>query len=128
EKIESHSELQSNVQNEGTQLNGGGVQSVDQAKQNDDSKVESHEAELNASETKNVAVKQEAQGSDPRNLETRNFETAFVQPGGVRLAMVEMPTTSYRKTDFAGGFFSASVNRGLSGEQCEQFDFASAEP
>ena len=69
-------------------------------------------------------VKEESHGSAAGNLGTRSDETsamAFVQPGGVRLAMVEMPVSAYRKTDFSGGFFSVSVNRSLSGEQCEQF-------
>ena len=47
----------------------------------------------------------------------------FVQPGGVTEASVALPKTLYPGTDFATGFFSVSMNRSLSEEQCSHFAF-----
>jgi ABC-type Fe3+-hydroxamate transport system substrate-binding protein len=38
----------------------------------------------------------------------------FVQPGGSSVAMVAMPSTTYRGTDFTTAFFNVNVNRSLS--------------
>src|SRR4029077_11978305 len=45
----------------------------------------------------------------------------FVQPGGVALAAVELPETSYANTDFSSAFFNVSVNKNLPADQCNQF-------
>ena len=45
----------------------------------------------------------------------------FVQPGGTIVADVQLPKGSYPGTDFASGMFQASVNAGLSQDQCQQF-------
>jgi hypothetical protein len=45
----------------------------------------------------------------------------FVQPGGVALAAVELPETSFANTDFSSGFFNVSVNQTLTADQCNQF-------
>ena len=45
----------------------------------------------------------------------------FVQPGGVALAAVELPETSYTNTDFSSAFFDVSVNKSLTAEQCTEF-------
>src|SRR5207248_2475927 len=122
EKVENHKDLQSNVQDNSTQVNGGGVKASSDAMPETITKADGGKAEV--SKDNKSEVKEGSHESAPGNLETRSDETsamAFVQPGGVRLAMVEMPVSAYRKTDFAGGFFSVSVNRSLSGEQCEQF-------
>lgn len=47
----------------------------------------------------------------------------FVQPGGVTIAKVELPDTSYPGTDFASAFFNIDVNRSLSAQECEHFAF-----
>jgi hypothetical protein len=47
-------------------------------------------------------------------------KTAFVQPGGMTVAAIEMPRTSYPGTDFSSAFFSVSVNPQLTASQCEQ--------
>lgn len=47
----------------------------------------------------------------------------FVQPGGVALAAVELPKTSYPGTDFASAFFHISVNKTLTASECDQFAF-----
>ncbi len=45
----------------------------------------------------------------------------FVQPGGVALAAVELPETSFANTDFSSAFFNVSVHKGLTADQCNQF-------
>ena len=50
-------------------------------------------------------------------------QTDFVQPGGVTVAVIELPRSSYPGTDFTSAFFSVSVSSGLSASTCEQFAF-----
>jgi len=45
----------------------------------------------------------------------------FVQPGGVALAAVELPETSFANTDFSSAFFNVSVNKNLTADQCSEF-------
>jgi hypothetical protein len=45
----------------------------------------------------------------------------FVQPGGVVLAAVELPGTTYNANDLAAAFFNVSVNKAVTAEQCEEF-------
>lgn len=45
----------------------------------------------------------------------------FVEPGGVALAAVELPETSYANTDFSSALFNVSVNKSLTADQCGQF-------
>ncbi len=47
----------------------------------------------------------------------------FVQPGGVSVATVSVPSGSYPGTDFAAAFFNVNVNRKLSEQECEHFAF-----
>ena len=47
----------------------------------------------------------------------------FVEPGGVTVAAIEVPKSSYPGTDFTSGVFGVSVNSSLSQAQCEQFVF-----
>jgi len=47
----------------------------------------------------------------------------FVNPGGVTLAAVEMPGTSYPGTDFKFALVNVSVNREMTSEACAQFAF-----
>jgi hypothetical protein len=47
----------------------------------------------------------------------------FIQPGGVAVASVGMPETSYPGTDFSAALFSVNVNYGLSEQECSQFAF-----
>jgi hypothetical protein len=47
----------------------------------------------------------------------------FVEPGGVAVATVSVPSGSYPGTDFASAFFNVNVNRSLSEQQCEHFAF-----
>lgn len=45
----------------------------------------------------------------------------FVQPGGVALAAIELPETSFANTDFSSAFFDVSVNKSLTADQCTEF-------
>ena len=47
----------------------------------------------------------------------------FVQPGGVAVATVALPTASYPGTDFTSAFFNVNVNRSLSEQECSHFAF-----
>ena len=50
--------------------------------------------------------------------------TNFVQPGGVTVVSVEMPSSSYPGTDFTSAIFNVNVNRNLSSQECSQFGLA----
>jgi hypothetical protein len=45
----------------------------------------------------------------------------FVQPGGVALAAIELPETSFANTDFFSAFFNVSVHKTLTADQCTEF-------
>ncbi len=45
----------------------------------------------------------------------------FIQPGGVALAAVELPESSFTNTDFDSAFFNVSVNKSLTADQCNEF-------
>jgi len=47
----------------------------------------------------------------------------FVQPGGVAVATVAVPSDSYPGTDFTSAFFNVNVNRSVSEQECEHFAF-----
>lgn len=53
-------------------------------------------------------------------------EMNFVQPGGTRLAAVQLPGSIYPGTDFVSGFFNVNANPKLTAEQCAQFAFNDA--
>jgi hypothetical protein len=48
----------------------------------------------------------------------------FVQPGGVAIAAVTLPTSVYPNGDLAAAFFDVSVNKTLTEEQCGEFSGA----
>ena len=52
----------------------------------------------------------------------------FVQPGGVALAAVALPDTSYPGTDFESGLFNVSINKSLTEEQCGAFSVPQVDP
>jgi hypothetical protein len=61
-------------------------------------------------------------GSAATELLTSNpIAMNFVQPGGVALAAVELPETSFANTDFSSAFFNVSVNQTLTADQCREF-------
>ena len=45
----------------------------------------------------------------------------FVEPGGVALAAVELPETSFANTDFSSAFFDVSIHKSLTADQCTEF-------
>jgi hypothetical protein len=45
----------------------------------------------------------------------------FVQPGGVALAAVTVPESSYPNSDLASAYFNVSVNKAVTAEQCGEF-------
>ena len=45
----------------------------------------------------------------------------FAMPGGIRVMTVEPPVGSYPGTDFVNAFFTFSVNRHLTRQECQQF-------
>ena len=45
----------------------------------------------------------------------------FVAPGGVALAVVELPETNYANTDFSSAYFDVSVHKTLTADQCNEF-------
>ncbi len=47
----------------------------------------------------------------------------FVQPGGMTLAAIQLPSNSYPGTDFRSGSVNVSVNPGMTSEACAQFAF-----
>ncbi len=47
----------------------------------------------------------------------------FVEPGGVAVATVALPDSSYPGTDFASAFFNVNVNRSVSEQECSHFAF-----
>ena len=47
----------------------------------------------------------------------------FVQPGGVAVATVELPSGSYPGTDFASAFFNVNVHRSVTEQECGHFAF-----
>src|SRR5580700_6737346 len=61
-------------------------------------------------------------GSAATELLTSNpIAMNFVQPGGVALAAVELPETSFANTDFSSAFFNVSVHKTLTADQCSEF-------
>jgi hypothetical protein len=45
----------------------------------------------------------------------------FIQPGGVMVATVAQPESSYPGTDFVSAFFAVNLNRNISEQQCDHF-------
>ena len=54
-------------------------------------------------------------------IEASTVPMNFVQPGGVALAAVELPETSFANTDFSFAFFNVSVHKNLTPDQCNEF-------
>jgi hypothetical protein len=52
----------------------------------------------------------------------------FVQPGGVAIAAVTLPTSVYANGDLAAALFDVSVNKTLTAEQCGKFSDAKPAP
>jgi len=60
-------------------------------------------------------------GKSEDSKDTGSIPMNFVASGGVVVAAVTLPQSSYPGTDFASGRFQVSVNRALTAEHCGQF-------
>lgn len=61
--------------------------------------------------------------SQPSLAATGNVPMNFVEPGGVTVVTVKAPDHLYPGTDFESAFFTVSLNRNVSEEQCGHFAF-----
>jgi hypothetical protein len=61
--------------------------------------------------------------TQPRADTDKAAQMNFVQPGGIALAAIELPTNLYPGTDFRSGTVNVSVNPGMTSEACAQFAF-----
>jgi len=52
----------------------------------------------------------------------------FVQPGGIAVAAVSVPDSSYPNSDLASAFFNVSVNKTLTADQCGEFSVPQSNP
>ncbi|MFZ0815538.1 MAG: hypothetical protein WAM78_08465 [Candidatus Sulfotelmatobacter sp.] len=52
----------------------------------------------------------------------------FVQPGGIALAAVALPDSTYANSDMASAFFNVSVNKTLTADQCREFSVPQPNP
>ena len=52
----------------------------------------------------------------------------FVQPGGIAVATVAMPDSTYPNSDLASAFFDVSVNKTLTADQCSEFSVPQPNP
>jgi hypothetical protein len=52
----------------------------------------------------------------------------FVQPGGIALAAVALPDSTYPNSDLASAFFNVSVNKTLTADQCGEFSVPQPNP
>jgi hypothetical protein len=69
-------------------------------------------------------------GDEPQEMDLAGLgqlKTNYVQPGGVTIAAIELPRSSYPGTDFTSAYFGVSVNSTMSKEQCEVFAFPKTE-
>jgi len=54
-------------------------------------------------------------------LESTPLPMNFALPGGIALAVVELPETGFANTDFSSAFFNVSVNKAITAEDCGKF-------
>jgi hypothetical protein len=59
--------------------------------------------------------------TQPKSDTDNAAQMNFVQPGGIKLAAIELPSNSYPGTDFKSGSVNVSVNPGMTSEACAQF-------
>ena len=61
--------------------------------------------------------------AEPQFGEMGKAPMNFVQPGGITVATVTVPESSYPGTDFTTAFFNVNLHRNLTEAQCTQFAF-----
>ncbi|MGB8579586.1 MAG: hypothetical protein WCD47_02090 [Candidatus Sulfotelmatobacter sp.] len=52
----------------------------------------------------------------------------FVQPGGIAVATVSLPDSTYPNSDLTSAFFNVSVNKTLTADQCSEFSVPQPNP
>ena len=52
----------------------------------------------------------------------------FVQPGGVALAAISLPDSTYPNSNLASAYFNVSMNKSLTADQCSQFSVPQPDP
>lgn len=68
-------------------------------------------------------------GEAANNLTDSNpIPMNFVQPGGIALAAVELPESSFPNTDYSYAFFNVSMNNTLTAETCGEFSVPQPAP
>ncbi len=63
------------------------------------------------------------EAAEPQFGEMGKAPMNFVQPGGITVATVTVPSSSYPGTDFTTAFFNVNLHRNLTEAQCSQFAF-----
>ena len=63
------------------------------------------------------------EAAEPQFGEMGKAPMNFVQPGGITVATVTVPASSYPGTDFTTAFLNVNLNRNLTEAQCSQFAF-----
>jgi hypothetical protein len=69
-------------------------------------------------------------GDEPQQLDLAGLgpvKTNYIAPGGVTVAAIELPRSSYPGTDFTSAYFGMSVNPSMSKDSCEAFAFPKSE-
>ncbi len=69
-------------------------------------------------------------GDEPQQLDLAGLgsvKTNYIAPGGVTVAAIELPRSSYPGTDFTSAYFGLNANSSMSKDQCEAFAFPKSE-
>ena len=69
-------------------------------------------------------------GDEPQEIDLAGLgpvKTNYIVPGGVTVAAIELPRSSYPGTDFTSAYFGMSVNSSASKDTCEAFAFPKSE-
>ena len=69
-------------------------------------------------------------GEEPQQIDLAGLgpvKNNYIAPGGVTVAAIELPRSSYPGTDFTSAYFGMSVNSSLSKDSCDAFSFPKSE-
>ena len=69
-------------------------------------------------------------GDEPQQIDLAGLgpvKSNYIAPGGVTVAAIELPRSSYPGTDFTSAYFGVSVNSSVSKDACEAFAFPKSE-
>ncbi len=70
----------------------------------------------------------ETGGAATKLVSSSQIPMDFVQPGGIALAAVTVPDSTYANSDMASAFFNVSVNKTLTADQCSEFSVPQPNP